>query len=87
MESRGGSGARGVNFLNLADPKGHIEGAVDLNPRKHGRHLAGSGQKVLHPEQLRDFRPDVVIVLNPNYEDEIKGALSDLGLHPEVHLA
>lgn len=82
-----GSGARGVNFLNLADPNGHIQGAVDLNPRKHGRHVAGSGQCVQPPEWLKTFQPDLVIVMNPNYEDEIKAALADLGLKPEVRLA
>ena len=82
-----GTGARGINFLNLADPQGHIQGAVDLNPRKHGRFVAGSGQCVHPPEWLKTFQPDLVIVMNPNYETEIRTALAELGLHPEVRLA
>ena len=82
-----GTGARGINFLNLADPEGHIQGAVDLNPRKHGRYVAGSGQCVQPPDWLKTFQPDLVIVMNPNYEDEIRTALTELGLNPEVRLA
>lgn len=82
-----GTGARGVSFLNLADKNRQIKGAVDLNPRKHGRYVAGSAQCVSPPEWLLEFKPDVVIIMNPNYESEIRTSLTELGLSPKIRLA
>ena len=36
------------------------------------------------PEFLREHRPDLVIVTNPIYLDEIKQELGEMGLAPEV---
>lgn len=82
-----GTGARGVNFLNIADPEGVIEDVVDINPRKHGMHAPGTGQRICPPEHLQGSPPDLVVVMNPNYLDEIRAALHDLGLAPEVRCA
>lgn len=82
-----GAGARGVNFLNIADPEGVVEVAVDLNERKHGLHLAGTGQAVHPPAYLAEFRPDVVVITNPVYREEIARDLRGMGLDPEVALA
>ncbi len=49
-----GAGAKGVTFLNAVAGGGGIDLVVDLNPRKQGRFLPGTGQKVVSPEQLRD---------------------------------
>lgn len=82
-----GAGARGVTFLNVADPERSIEIAVDLNPRKHGLFLAGSAQRVRPPSDLADLRPDLVILTNPVYRPEIERELAGLGLDAEVALA
>lgn len=82
-----GTGARGVNFLNIADPTGSIAQVVDINPRKHGKHVPGTGQQVARPEDLKANPPDLVVVMNPNYLDEIQTSLNDMGLHPEVRCA
>ena len=82
-----GAGARGVGFLNLADPTGVIREVVDINPRKHGLHVAGSGQRIASPEALRASRPELVVIMNPNYQHEIEASLRELGLAPEVVLA
>mgnify|MGYP003554653687 FL=1 len=36
------------------------------------------------PAFLREVRPDVVIVMNPIYCDEIRADLAAMGLAPEV---
>jgi SAM-dependent methyltransferase len=54
-----GVGAKGVTYLNLIDPAGRIPCAVDLNPRKHGMHVPGTGTPILPPDHLRDAHPDV----------------------------
>ncbi|MCP5020259.1 MAG: methyltransferase domain-containing protein [bacterium] len=82
-----GTGARGINFLNLVDPERTIQCAVDINPRKYGLHVAGTGQVVSPPEALLEYRPDLVIIINPIYEQEIRNNLRNLGLNPEIAFA
>jgi len=78
-----GAGAKGVTFLNALDQRGQIEYVVDINPRKHGMYMAGTGQQIVGPEFLRDYRPDVVIVMNPIYEQEIRQIASNVGVSVE----
>jgi FlaA1/EpsC-like NDP-sugar epimerase len=79
-----GAGSKGVTFLNALqarDPIGHV---VDINPRKQGMYVAGTGQQIVAPEFLKEARPDVVIVMNPVYEDEIRRWVGELGLTPDL---
>lgn len=79
-----GAGSKGVSFLNAIDGTAVIRAAVDINPRKRGRHVAGTGQAIIAPEQLAEDPPDVVLVMNPNYRDEIRNRMDALGLRPQV---
>ena len=58
--------------------------AVDINQAKHGSHLPGSGTPVLPPQRLTDIDPDLVIVMNPIYRDEITRDLRNMGLTAKV---
>jgi hypothetical protein len=78
-----GAGSKGVTFLNVVDHDG-IDRAVDINPRKHGMFVSGSGQEIVGPEALRDDPPDYVVVMNPNYRDEISAQLRDLQIAADV---
>jgi SAM-dependent methyltransferase len=87
-----GAGSKGVTFLNVLETQDQILQdqilyAVDINPRKQGMYLAGTGQQIVPPEFLREVRPDVVIVMNPVYEDEIRQIADGLGLSPEFRCA
>ena len=73
--------------MNKFDQEGLIRYAVDINPRKQGMFVAGSGQEIVPPEFLRVYQPDVVIIMNRNYEDEIAGQLAQLGLQAEILIA
>jgi len=75
-----GAGAKGVTFLNTLNLRDQIEYAVDVNPRKHGMFIAGTGQQIVPPEVLRDYQADVVIVMNPLYEHEIQQIAKNLGI-------
>jgi hypothetical protein len=75
-----GGGARGVTFLNTLKTQDQIEYVVDINPRKRGRYVPGTGQQIVPPEFLRDYQPDVVIVMNPIYKSEIQQLIKSLGL-------
>ena len=79
-----GAGSKGVTFLNLLKTQGSIEYVVDINPRKQGMYVAGTGQEIIPPELLPKHPPDVAIVMNPIYESEIRQVLKDLGLDCEV---
>lgn len=79
-----GAGSKGVTFLNLLGLEGRVEYAVDINPRKQGKFIPGTGQEIVPPERMRQYRPDVVIVMNPLYQQEIKSSLSQMSLYPQV---
>ena len=79
-----GAGSKGVSFLATVEGAGQIAAVVDVNPRKHGRHVPVTGQEVVAPEALVALRPRAVVVLNPVYRDEIEAMLSDLGVDAEV---
>jgi hypothetical protein len=83
-----GAGAKAVTFLNIVDPVGStVSHVVDVNPRKAGRFIAGSGQEIIEPNGLRELRPDVVILMNPIYREEISSALHGLDLDPDLLVA
>ena len=81
-----GAGSKGVSFLDVLRPSS-IAHAVDLNPHKWGRFLAGSGTEVVAPEFLSDYRPDRVILMNPVYRSEVEDRLRTLGLSPALVVA
>jgi hypothetical protein len=54
--------------------------AVDINPRKQGRFLAGSGCRVLGPQDLPQEPPNLVVAMNAAYIDEIQAELDRLGV-------
>jgi hypothetical protein len=82
-----GMGSKGVTFLNTVPGAASIETVVDINPRKQGHHVAGTGQRILTPDQLAERGADVVIAMNPLYREEIGGDLDALGIHADVVLA
>ena len=79
-----GAGSKGVTFLNLTDNAPHIEAAVDINPRKQGRYVPGTGHEVMAPSRLRERQPRAVLVLNPLYAAEVASMLADHGLDPGI---
>ena len=80
-----GAGSKGVAFLTtLGLGEDAVEFAVDINPHRHGQFMATTGQEIIGPERLTQDKPDVVIVMNPIYKQEIEADLRKLGLSPEV---
>ncbi len=79
-----GGGSKGVAFLTQLGLRDGLEYAVDINPRKHGTFMAGTGQAIVGPETLTGYRPEVVIVMNPVYCAEIRQELDRLGLTAEL---
>jgi hypothetical protein len=79
-----GAGSKGVTFLNTLGDGARVEFVVDINPRKRGGHVPGTGQPVVAPEQLRGSGVDRVLVMNPLYRDEIGATLRELGVDAET---
>ncbi|MBN2604113.1 MAG: methyltransferase domain-containing protein [Candidatus Thermoplasmatota archaeon] len=78
-----GTGSKGVTFLN-AFKNSPIEYAVDINPKKQGKFVAGTGQLIVSPQFLRDYKPDFVVVMNPIYGREIQNFLDTLGVSATI---
>ena len=82
-----GAGSKGVTFLNVLKAHLAIEYVVDINPRKHGMYVAGSGQAIVAPEFLKTCPPQAVIIMNANYKAEIQQRLQALDVDADIVLA
>ena len=83
-----GAGSKGVTILNMIPAAASAaEYVVDINPRKQGKYAAGTGHKIVPPTALREYRPDLIVLMNGIYEDEIRQTVGDLGLAPEFVVA
>lgn len=82
-----GAGSKGVTFLNAMDAGDEIVAVVDINPRKQGKFVAGTGQQIIPPSQLVELHPDFVIIMNANYREEIGGMLKEVGVNSEILVA
>jgi SAM-dependent methyltransferase len=80
-----GSSSKGVSLLTtLKIQYQELEYVVDINTFRQGSYIAGTGQKIVSPEFMVEYKPDVVIVMNPVYHDEIKSMLEGMKLKPEI---
>jgi hypothetical protein len=73
-----------VSFVNTLKAGEAVAALIDLNPHKQGRFVPGTGHPVLAPATLKAQPPDAVIVLNPQYRDEIAADLKTLGIRAEI---
>lgn len=74
-----GSGSKAVAFLSAVNAEVEVEYLIDINPYRWGKFVPGSGKQIMPPEFLSEYRPDVVIAMNPIYAHEISKALRALG--------
>jgi hypothetical protein len=79
-----GAGAKGVTFLNVVPYASELSSVIDSNPRKQGMFVPGTGQRILSPEEINAFQPEIVVTLNPIYQPEIEATLRELGVDAEI---
>lgn len=79
-----GAGAKAVMLLNKFSDEQVFDYVVDINPHKHGSFIPGTGQEIVAPEFLKEYRPDAVIITNPNYHKEVRLQVERLGLKPQL---
>jgi SAM-dependent methyltransferase len=83
-----GSGSKGVGFLTtLGLDDEQLRYVVDINPKKQGKFMASTGQRIVAPAEMADYQPEVVIVMNPIYEQEIRADLKQLGVDAQLVMA
>src|SRR5690606_3118126 len=79
-----GAGSKAVGFLAALDEPAAVRAVVDINPYKQGSYLPGSARPVIAPAAVRAMEPQLVIIMNPIYREEIRGMLDELGVDAEV---
>jgi hypothetical protein len=79
-----GGGSKSVGFLTQFHDLGVIEHVCDINPHMQGNFIPGIGKQYVGPDFLEEYKPDVVIVMNSVYMDEIRQDLAVRGLQPEM---
>ncbi|HTG44769.1 MAG TPA: SAM-dependent methyltransferase, partial [Verrucomicrobiae bacterium] len=79
-----GGGSKAVSFLTTLGITDQVGCVVDINPFKHGKFIPGAGHPVVGPESLQEYRPDLVILMNPIYTNEIRTQLNQMGLAPQI---
>ena len=77
-----GAGSKGITFLNVLRPRS-VESIVDVNTLKQAKYIPGTGQQIMTPDFMKEYRPDVIIGMNPNYREEMTRQVSALGVHAE----
>lgn len=76
-----GAGAKGVTFANLIDPECRsIDAVIDINPRKQGRFLPGSGHPIIDFRDIESRGITDIVLMNPNYKQENTELLDSIGI-------
>jgi 2-polyprenyl-3-methyl-5-hydroxy-6-metoxy-1,4-benzoquinol methylase len=72
-----GAPAKGNTLLNYCGvDKDLIDYTVDRNPHKQGLFLPGTHIPSLHPEKIRETKPDYLLILPWNLKDEVMQQMS-----------
>lgn len=80
-----GGGSKSVGFLtNFADLN-LIEYVVDINPHMENNFIPGIGLKYVQPGFLKDYKPEVVIIMNGIYKEEIAKTIHEMNVFPELY--
>lgn len=74
-----GAAAKGNTLLNYCGIRSDfIDFVVDLSPHKQGLYLPGTHLPVHHPDQVREARPDYLLILPWNIKEEIMSQMSHI---------
>lgn len=79
-----GGGSKGVAFLNTLGILDEVEYVVDINPMKQSMYVPGTGHEIVGPEFLANHKPDVILVMNPIYCDEIGSLVRGMGIDAQL---
>jgi hypothetical protein len=72
-----GAPGKGNTMLNYCGIRtDFLDYTVDRNPYKQGKFLPGTHIPILHPDKIRETKPDYVLILPWNLKDEIRQQIS-----------
>jgi len=72
-----GAPGKGNTLLNYCGIRtDFLDYTVDRSPHKQGKFLPGTHIPILHPDRIRETRPDYVLILPWNLKDEIAAQLA-----------
>jgi hypothetical protein len=76
-----GAAGKGVTFINTLDEntREKIPFVIDINKKKQGKYCPGTDKKIMPPSILKQKKINHIVVMNPNYFDEITQHLKDYG--------
>ncbi len=83
-----GGASKGVTFsllFNSAEDT-PIDCVIDLNAAKQGCFMPISGTMIVSPETAKSRGVGTVIIMNPNYEDEIRQNIREMGWDAEIRV-
>jgi SAM-dependent methyltransferase len=74
-----GAPGKGNTLLNYCGIRtDFIDYTVDRNPYKQGKFLPGTHIPILHPDRIRETRPDYLFILPWNFKDEIMAQMAGI---------
>lgn len=80
-----GAGAKGVTLLNILDPNAElIDAAIDINPNKQGKFIAGTGHPIISPKEIKNKNYKKILNLNPNYLNENNELLRKMSMKIQI---
>jgi hypothetical protein len=79
-----GTGPGTVSFLTTLAVGDEVGWVVDLDPRRQGKYLPGTGHLIVGPEGVAALRPDVLIITNWIHTLEIQELLGRVGYTPTL---
>lgn len=82
-----GSGGKGVSFLSSLPNSNVISSVIDINPDRQNFYMPSAAKLIAGPDTLCEQKPDVVVVTNRLYQQEIMKTLADMNLTCELVIA
>ena len=76
-----GSGSAAITFLASIQRHDTLKYVVDINPVRQGKFIPIGGQRVVAPDFLHEYTPDIVLISNRTYESEIVGQVRAMGFN------
>jgi len=73
-----GGGSKAVSFLTTLEINDEIQAVVDINPHKQGTFLPGTGHEIIAPADLKRIQPEIIVIMNPIYNEEINTLVKEL---------
>src|SRR4051794_29890034 len=76
--------SKAVAFLTTLKIGDAIEFATDINPERFHKFLPITGQQIMPPGFLAEYKPDYVILMNPIYVPEVQRDLDKMNLKSKI---